>query len=159
GWADPDAALAKYLEQKDDLHAGRRPRPEPGAATVKDIANALLNAKKALLDAGELAPCTFADYREVCDLVVGTFGKAGLAGDVGPEDFGALRDKVAKGWGPARLATKLIQYTRSLFKHALDAGLIDRPARFGPGFKRPTKKTLRLARAAHGPRLFTAAEV
>ena len=32
----------------------------------------------------------------------------------------------------------------SLFKYAYEAGLIDRPMRFGPGFARPSKKTLRL---------------
>jgi integrase len=52
-----------------------------------------------------------------------------------------------------------VQYVRSLFKHAYDAGLIDRPVRFGPGFKRPSMKTLRLHRAKQGPKLFTAEEV
>src|SRR5215831_18844691 len=54
-WDDPDGALKKYLEQKDDLHAGRKPRPEAEAVTVKDVANAFLNHKQALLDAGELS--------------------------------------------------------------------------------------------------------
>src|SRR5262249_43819082 len=34
-----------------------------------------------------------------------------------------------------------------------------RPIRFGPGFKRPSKKTIRLDRAKKGPKLFTAEEV
>jgi len=46
-----------------------------------------------------------------------------------------------------------------MFKHAFDAGLIPTPVRFGPGFKRPTKKTFRLHRAAQGPKLFAAEEV
>src|SRR6516162_4137567 len=75
-WVDPDAALTRYLEQRDDLHAGRRPRLDPEAVTIKDIANSFLNAKKSLLDAGELSPHTFADYRQVCDLVVAHLGKA-----------------------------------------------------------------------------------
>ena len=29
-WADPDGAERKYLEQKDDLHVGRKPRPDAG---------------------------------------------------------------------------------------------------------------------------------
>src|SRR5262249_5798104 len=49
-----DAALQKSLAEKDDLHAGRAPRPDPAAATVRDAANAFLNHKRALLDAGEL---------------------------------------------------------------------------------------------------------
>jgi hypothetical protein len=158
-WADPDAALDKYLKERDDLHTGRKPRPEAGAATVKEAVNDFLIAKDTLVEAGELSPRTWADYKQVCDLVVSHFGKARLVDDLGPDDFAALRNKVAKKWGPERLGSKLIQYTRGLFKHALDAGLIDRPVRFGPGLKRPGKKVRRPNRAAAGPKLFTAEEV
>src|SRR5262245_48621807 len=57
-WDDPDAALKKYLEQKDHLHAGRKPRSDPQALTVKELANHFLNAKQALVDTGELSPRT-----------------------------------------------------------------------------------------------------
>src|SRR5260370_29237086 len=57
-WADPDGALAKHLEEKDALHAGKKPRPAPEGVTVKDVVNAFLNAKKSLLDAGELSCLT-----------------------------------------------------------------------------------------------------
>jgi integrase len=158
-WADPDGALAKYLEQKDALHAGRKPKPDPDALTVKDAANAFLNDKQALVDAGELSPRTWADYKQVCELVVTHFGKSRIVADLDPEDFTRLRKKVAKHWGPQRLGSKLIQYTRCLFKHTADAGLIDRPVRFGPGFKRPSKKVPRLCRAENGPRLFTREDI
>src|SRR6516225_3971824 len=54
-WADPARALQKYLEQKDALHSGRAPRPNPDALTIKDVANAFLNAEKEAVDAGELS--------------------------------------------------------------------------------------------------------
>src|SRR5262245_47141846 len=62
-WDDPDGAMDNYLKQKDDLHAGRKPRPDPGALTVKEAANGYLNHKQALLDAGELSARTWADYK------------------------------------------------------------------------------------------------
>jgi hypothetical protein len=31
-WKDPDGALENYLKRKDDLHAGRKPRPGTGQA-------------------------------------------------------------------------------------------------------------------------------
>src|SRR5262249_53683842 len=85
-WNDPDGALNKYLEQKDALHAGRKPRPYSEALTVKDVANAFLNNKKALLEPGELSPRTFAEYKRVCDLLVAHFGKQRIVSDLYPED-------------------------------------------------------------------------
>jgi integrase len=157
-WADPDGALKKYLEQKDDLHAGRTPRPDPEALTVKDAANAFLNAKQALVDAGELSSRTWAEYKAMADELVAHTGKGRLVSDLRPEDFAGLRSKLAKKWGPHRLK-KAVQYVRSIFKHAYDADLIDRPVRFGPGFNRPSMKVMRLHRAEQGAKLFSRDEI
>jgi integrase len=157
-WDDPDAALAKYLAERDDLHAGRKPRADSAELTVKDTANAFLNAKQALLDAGELSPVTFGGYKRVCDEVVAAFGKQRRVADLQPDDFAGLRNRLARKWGPVRLGNA-IQVTRSIFKHSYDAVLIDRPLRFGPGFKRPSRKVLRLHKAKQGPKLFTAEEI
>jgi hypothetical protein len=49
-WADPNAALAKYLEQKQALHSGRKHRDETGGAyTVKEVCNRFLNEKMHLV--------------------------------------------------------------------------------------------------------------
>jgi hypothetical protein len=157
-WDDPDGALAKYLEQKDALHAGKKPREASEGVTVRDVANRFLNQKQALVDVGELSPRTWDDYKQASDEVVSAFGKQRLVSDLDPDDFASLRDKMARRWGPHRLG-KTIQCVRCLFKHAYEAGLIDRPMRFGPGFKRPSRKVLRLDRAKKGPKLFTAEEV
>jgi integrase len=157
-WNDPDAALTSYLEQKDDLHAGRQPRPAVDAVTIKDVVNAFLNHKKVLLEAGEISPRSWDDYKATSDILIGRFGKARLATDLRPDDFATLRKYLAKSVGPVRLGNT-IQRVRSVFKHAYEAELIDRPVRFGPGFKRPSKKVLRLHRAEGGRKLFSAKEV
>jgi integrase len=159
-WDDPDGALAKYLDQKDALHAGRKPRETTEGTTVKDLANAFLNAKQALVDAGELAPRTWAEYKQTTDLLVSRFGKNRLVEDLGPDDFAELRKKMAKKWGPTRLGN-VIQRVRCVFRYAGPdgAGLIDRRVCFGPGFARPSKKVLRLQRAKAGAKLFTADEI
>src|SRR5262249_51356697 len=128
------------------------------ALLIKDLANAFLNHKQTLVTAGELSPLTWADYKRVADELVSHLGKTRVVTDLDPEDFAGLRTKMATQWGPHRLK-KLVQYVRSMFKHAYESGLLDRPMRFGPGFKRPSAKTLRLHRAAQGVKLFTVAEI
>jgi integrase len=157
-WDDPDAALTKYLEQKDALHAGRKPREDTEGLTVKQLSNALLNAKQALVDGGELSPRTWEGYMDACELLVSAFGKSRLVSDLRPDDFATLRNRLAATRGPHWLGNT-VQYMRSVFKYAFDSDLIPSPVRFGPGFKRPTKKTFRVHRAQQGPKLFTADEV
>jgi integrase len=157
-WADPDAALQKYLEQKDDLHAGRTPRPDPAGLTVKDACNHFLTAKQAAVEAGTITRRTWVELKPATDLLVKELGKRRLVSDLRADDFGRLRAAMSKRWGPHRV-TVMVQRVRSVFRHAFDAELIDRPVRFGPDFKRPPAKVLRLHRAAAGPRLFTADEV
>lgn len=157
-WADPDGALAKYLEQKDALHAGRTPRPDNRTLRVKDIANLFLNAKDEAVKAGELSPRTRADYGSIMDMMVQGFGKHKPVTALDPQDFTALKNKLATRNGPTRMCT-VVQVIRCAFKFAYESGVLDSPMRFGPAFKRTSKKTLRLHRAKQGPKLFTAPEV
>src|SRR5437868_6039476 len=60
-WEDPDAALTSYNEQKDALHAGRKPKESTDGATVHELVNRFLNQKQALVDTGELSPRTWTD--------------------------------------------------------------------------------------------------
>jgi hypothetical protein len=43
-WSDADAALNSYLDQKDDLHAGRTPRIQADGLTVRDLLNRFLSS-------------------------------------------------------------------------------------------------------------------
>jgi integrase len=157
-WADPDAALAKYLEQKDSLHAGRTPRADPAELTVKMLANEFLRHKKALVESGDISPRTRDEHKEATDLLVATFGKGRLVADLSPLDFATLRAKMAKRWGPTRLGN-VIQRVRSVFKFASDSQLTDKVVRFGPAFKRPSAKVLLVHRAQQGRKLFAAADI
>jgi integrase len=157
-WSDPDGALKKYLEQRDDLHAGRAPRPEPATVAVKDVANAFLNAKDEAVKAGELSPRTWADYRSIMDMLVDGLGKRREVTALTPADFATLKSKLARRNGPHRMCT-VIQVIRCAFKHAYESGALDRPMRFGPDFKRTAKKVLRLHRARQGVKMFAPEEV
>jgi integrase len=157
-WDDPDAALAKYLDQRDALHAGRKPREASDGTTVRELCNAFLNAKAASRDAGELVPRSWQDYKDACDLIVSHFGKGRLVEDLEPEDFAELRQSMAKRWGPGTLGN-VINRMRVAFKFAADNGLISRPVRYGQNFKRPSRKTLRIDKAKKGPKLFKVEEI
>jgi len=90
-------------------------------------------------------------------MMVRCFGKNRVVVHLEARDFRDLRRLFSEHGGPVRVGN-LIQRTRTVFKWAHESGLIDRPMRFGPEFRRPPKAVFRRLRAERGPKLFSAAE-
>ncbi len=165
GGVDPESpdygaqvALELWLDQKDDLLAGRTPRVSRTGVTLRDLANQYMTSKLRLLESGEIVNRTYSDCMSTCKRLLEFLGADRLVDDLIASDFGECRQKMAKRWGPVRLGNE-IQKTRSIFKFAYDEGIIDRPVRYGQSFNRPSQKTLRIARNSKGPKLFTPKEI
>lgn len=142
-WADPQAALEKWLAQKDALLAGRTPTPSTDGLTIRDLGNAFLIFKRERVDTGELRERTWQDYKVVCDRVVAVLGEERLVADLRPDDFGRLRNAFAKGRGLVSLFDDITR-ARVMFKYAADTYGI--PIAYGKSFDKPKKKELRRAR-------------
>jgi integrase len=158
---DPEgkAALDQWLAEKDARLAGREPKPVTAATVVlKDVCNAFVSHKKALLEAVELAHRSYQEYYATCDRLIKAFGRTRPVDDLVADDFRRLRTQIAKHWGPNRLSNE-IQRVRSVFKYGFDAGLLNTPIRFGPDFRKPSAKVLRQNRAKAGPRMFEREEL
>lgn len=155
GWED---ALALYKAQADDLHAGRTPRVNKDGLTVADLCNHFLTAKVRKVEAGELTPRMFAEYKLMTDMVTAGFGKTRLVDDLAAADFAQLRATMVKRWGPLRVVNGVTR-VKSIFKFGFEAGLIDRPVRYGPEFSPPSRAVLRRHRAKSPPKMLESAEL
>ncbi len=160
-WEDPEGALTEYLDQKDDLYAGRTPGSK-GGLTLRDLCNAFIKAKRIKLDAGQLSSRSFVDYDHACRVLLDEFGATRNVLDLRPQDFEKLYSRLSRKHGVATLGREII-VTRSVFKYAFESDLIERPVKFGPTFCSPSKQDLRKAKSKaqqiNGKKLFTAEEI
>jgi hypothetical protein len=112
---------------------------------VKTLTIVFLTHNQSQVKANELSPRTWGDQKDACDAVVSAFGSNSVMTEVGPEEFTPLRERPQDKYGMHGLG-KTIQCVRTLLKFGFDAELIAVPMRFGPGFKRPSKKSMRMER-------------
>jgi integrase len=152
------AALEKWLDEKDALLAGRVPRPQTDDLTIKMGVNAFLTAKRQLVDGGELVERTWTDYHATCGRLLAVIDGERPVDDLRPRDFETLRRHFAKTRGPVALGNEIAR-AKILLKWVYDSDLIDRPVKYGQSFKRPSRKALREVRNRQGPRMFTAEEI
>src|SRR5262245_61841058 len=155
GWKE---ALELYKAQADDLHAGRTPRVKGDGLTVADLCNRFRTAKLRQREAGEITSRMYDEYTSTTDRLNATFGGTRRVDVLAADDFEAMRDAMAKQWGPVRLGNE-IQKVRTVFKYGYESGLIEKPVRYGPQFKKPSASVMRRHRAKNGERMLEADEV
>lgn len=137
-----DEALKRYNAEMPDLLAGRTVPKTQALIQLRDVCNQFLNAKLRALENGELAELTFRDYKVVCGRMVACFGATTPVAQLGAEQFAQLRQLMSKTLGPVALGHQIAR-TRSVFKHAVESGLLDRAPVYGAEFKGPTRAILR----------------
>ena len=96
---DPEAAEKKYLADKDDLAAGRVPRPVQVTSERVDVVfacNAFLTAKRRRVDSGEITERTWKELFNTCQSLTKAFGRDRIVSGLHGADFDDLRSKFAK---------------------------------------------------------------
>jgi len=101
------AAVDKYLEQKDDLNAGRKPRETGTGLTMRELCNRFLTSKQLLLENSEITNRTFVDYKPPTDRIVAQFGRSRLVADLAPDDCEEFRTQIAKTRGAVSVGNEI----------------------------------------------------
>lgn len=157
--SDWQEAYARYQHEMPHLVAGKTPPPRDSTAlTVGDMVNLMLEARDADVQTGELSPRSWADYKRVGKIVIDQFGRYTTVESLTPSDFAALRAKLAKSRTMTALWSEIGRIC-VFFNWAFESERIERPARMGNSFKKPSKKSLRLERQAKPKKLFTIDEL
>lgn len=144
-WADPDGALQRY----QDFLAGRPQGARSGELSVADGVNEFLSWKEGLLNSAELSLRTFRDYVASGRRLVEFFGRDRPVSSLTPRDFEDLRAAFSKRLGHLALKRE-ITATRTIFRYLDEVDLIDRPVKFGPGFKPPAQRAVQRAQNGAG---------
>ncbi len=160
---DPAGTRAAEIwrEQKHAIRAGHRPQLDGGVCqgvTVKELCDRFLTAREAHVATGELAQRSFNDLLATCTRVADILGRTMLVSDLRPDHFAKLRASLAKGRGLVTLSGD-VRRVRTLFRWGAESEVLEHPARMGREFKPPSQKSLRVARADRGRRMFEAADV
>ena len=87
-----DAALRKYLDERDDLQAGTQLRRLSSTSlSLADACNLYLNAQRLKADAGELRQQIWRERKEICANMLEVLCRNIPVESLQPEDFCRLR--------------------------------------------------------------------
>lgn len=157
--SDTDTALQKYLDERDDLQAGRIPqRLSSVVVNVGSLVNLFLAQWDAKVQSGSLSPRTFVDYRDCAKMLIEHLGRSTAVETLAPINFAGIRNQWAGKYASGRL-NKLVTMTRTIFKWGWESDLLKVPVKLGPDFKGASKRQIREQRNAVGKKLFEASEL
>ena len=159
--------MSRYLAQKDDLEAGRKPQPEVSDATetltVQQMVGLFLDAKEINVQSGEMEEATWKSYESFGNRMIRVFGANTPVEKLGPDDFQKLRVDLQTTHKSLASINGDIGRIKAFFNWAGPGsngqGYIDRLPRYGSAFKRPSRSALERERESQGERIFTAEQL
>lgn len=159
-WDDPQAALRRYLNEKDYFLAGLEPPTEdsPHGITIRSVCNHFLEQKQSEIENEQIKAKTFQDLVDTAARLIDAWSPNKPVCQLRPKDFAALQNKWAREVGTHRLKGR-IQRTKQIFKWAYESDLIEKPLKFGPNFKGPSAREKRKARVEKGRIDYSAKEI
>ncbi|TWT35606.1 site-specific tyrosine recombinase XerD [Posidoniimonas corsicana] len=159
-WADPDAAVRRFLEERDDLFAGRRPRSRDSESIdLHHLCNLFLNHNQARVERNELTELTWNKYFKTAKTILATLGRGRTLDSIGPADFSELHAAFsAETSNPHTLGSEVTR-TRTIFNYAMKEGLTEKNIRFGIYFSRPKSRVYKAHRRSQNPKLLSAQEI
>ena len=164
-WGDQHGALRRYLAEKDDLEAGRKPRrgETTDALSVGQMVCLFLESKKLNVESGELEARTWTEYKTYGERMIRVFGAKTLVESLGPDDFRKLRADFQKTHKSLTSIKGDIRKSKVFFNWAGPGvngqGYVDRLPRFGDAFKAPSRAALDRERGEQAARVFTAEQI
>jgi integrase len=144
-WSDPQAALEKWLREKDYLLAGKKPpaQHDPDALTIKRLCDLFCESVERKVETGERSRRTLDGYVENAKRIADYFGRTTAVEFLTPQEFAAFRSHLAKGVNVKTLEGR-IACSRAVFNYGMKNGLINRPLPkiWGTEFEKPDKAAL-----------------
>lgn len=152
-WEDPQAALRRYLAEKDYLLAGQVPPSESGHS-ISYICDRYLQSRLVDVKTGELEQGSFDKYQEYLQFF------SDLAGDKKVEhltqaDLRKIREKMAEGVGTSTLSNR-VRIARMALRWSRE--LTGQEFQFGK-FREPGAKAKRKARAEAGAKMVSREDI
>lgn len=159
-WCEPEDALAAYLRVRDELHAGLTPDSlsTKGDLTLDVAFSQYLADCEERVEMGELSSERFSKYRRTLGRVVKLLGPKKLVEALRPSDFTRVRRSFVEQFA-ADTAGGEIGRVRTAFRWLYQSDIIESEVKFGPGFKAPPARVIRMEQNDKPDRVFTSAEV
>jgi integrase len=138
------AALAEYEAAEPAIRAGETPSDE---VLLRELCDAFIAHKT-----GRVKPLTLAAYTSTCYAICDFFGRDTKCSALKSDDWERLCRAWEAKWAVSTVRVEIAK-TRVLFTYGYESEWLDKPMRFGVGFKG------KRVRASTSPKTFTAAEI
>ncbi|MBX3420528.1 MAG: tyrosine-type recombinase/integrase [Pirellulaceae bacterium] len=167
--ADPDRALQRWCDDKDDLLAGRKPRQRKrGSSTLEEAVNLFLDHVEDQVERGEKSRRWYEDMCSTGKLLLAALGRSWAVESLTPEDFESLRKRLSltrkrKGEKQRQVShttlNNRVTRVRTMFNWLLKAKIITAAPDYAAAFDAPDMVARENERLERGTKDFTRAEV